>query len=72
MWKEKYTNLLQEFDLHRNKIIKGTAQIEFGSEFIPVKIEYNFRTNQFSVRRQEEIIERILMMAGTRHLGAFK
>ena len=63
IWKQKCVQLQQELSSYENKVIKGTAQIEFDSEFIPVKIEYNFRTNQFSVRRQEEIIERILMMA---------
>jgi hypothetical protein len=63
MWKEKYTQLQQEFTTYRNKIIRGTAQIEFGSEFLPVKIEYNFKTNQFSARIPEEIIEQILRTA---------
>jgi acyl carrier protein phosphodiesterase len=60
LWKEKYTKLQQEFSSFKNKIIKGTSEIEFGSEFVHVKIEYNFRTNQFSARIPEEVIKRIL------------
>ena len=60
VWKEKYNQLHQEFSPYRNKVIKGTAQIEFGSEFLPVKIEYSFNTNQFSARIPEEVIDRIL------------
>ena len=39
LWERKYNELHQEFDTYRKKAIKGTAQIEFGPEFIPVKIE---------------------------------
>jgi hypothetical protein len=60
MWQNKYKQLQQEFDTYRKKTIKGTAQIEFGSEFIPVNIEYSFKTNQFSAKIRQEIIERIL------------
>jgi hypothetical protein len=60
MWKEKYTLLQQEFRAFKNKIIRGATQIEFGSELLPVKIEYNFKTNQFSARIPEEVIERVL------------
>ena len=59
-WQNRYNQLHQEFDNLRNKIIKGIAQVEFGSEFIPVKIEYNFRTNQFSAKIEQELIERLL------------
>lgn len=59
MWEKKYNQLHQEYDTLKNKIIKGTAQIEFGSEFIPIKIEYNFGTNQFSARFPNEVIDRI-------------
>lgn len=41
LWKEKYTPLQQEFRSFRNKIIKETTQIEFGSKFFPLTIEYN-------------------------------
>ena len=60
MWKEMYTQLQQECSSFKNKIIKGTAQIEFGSEFIPVNIEYSFKTNQFSAKIRQEVIERIM------------
>ena len=60
MWKEKYTLAQQEFGSIKNKIIKGAAQIEFGPEFLPIKIEYNFGANQFSARIPEEVIERVL------------
>ena len=62
MWERKYNELHQEFDTYRKKAIKGTAQIEFGSEFIPVKIEYNFKTNQFSAKIPQEVIERLVAM----------
>ena len=55
-----YTQLQQECSSFKNKIIKGTAQIEFGSEFIPVNIEYSFKTNQFSAKIRQEVIERIM------------
>ena len=60
MWEKKYHQLHQEFHSYRNKTIKGTAQIEFGSEFIPVNIEYSFKTNQFSAKIRQEITERII------------
>ena len=60
MWQNKYKQLQQEFDTYRKKTIKGTAQIEFGPEFIPVKIEYNFTTDQFSAKIPQEVIERII------------
>jgi hypothetical protein len=60
MWEKRYNQLYQEFDIYRKKGIKGIAQIEFGSEFIPVKIEYNFTTNQFSANIPQEVIERII------------
>jgi hypothetical protein len=59
-WQNRYNQLHQELDTLRNKIIKGIAQVEFGSEFILVKIEYNFRTNQFSAKIEQEVIERLL------------
>lgn len=59
-WENKYNQLHQEFDTLRNNVIKGNAQIEIGSELIPVKIEYNFRTNQFSAKIAQEVIERLL------------
>lgn len=31
MWKEKYTQLQQEFRSFKSKVIRGTAEIEFGS-----------------------------------------
>ena len=61
MWEKKYNQLHQHFHSYRNKIIKGTAQIEFGHELVPVKIEYNFRTDQFSAKISQEVIERILV-----------
>ena len=61
MWEKKYNQLHQQFHSYRNKIIKGTAQIEFGHELVPVKIEYNFRTDQFSAKISQEVIERILV-----------
>lgn len=60
IWKEKYTELQHKFSSYKSKIIKGTTQIEFGAEFLPIKIEYNFSTNQFSARIPEEVIDRIL------------
>ena len=58
--KKSILSVQQEFDPYRNKIIKGNTQIEFGSEFLPVRIDDNFRTNQFSARIPEEVIDRIL------------
>jgi hypothetical protein len=59
VWKKKYNQLHQKFDSYRDKIIKGTAYIEFGTEVLPVKVEYNFKIDQFSARIPEEVIERI-------------
>jgi hypothetical protein len=55
VWKEKFILIQQEFASFKNKIINGTAQIEFGSEFLPVQIEYNLRTNQFSGRLRRSV-----------------
>jgi hypothetical protein len=60
MWEEKCTQLQRELVSYKSKIINGTAEIEFGSEFLPVQIEYHFKTNQFSARVPGEAIERVL------------
>ena len=72
MWKEKYTLLRQEFRTFRNKIIKGTTQIEFGSELFPVTIEYNPPTNQFSARIPQEVIERSVSCDTSRYEGGHR
>ena len=59
MWEEKCVHLQQELNSYKNKIIKGNTQIEFGSEFIPVKIMYNSTTNQFSANIPQEVVDRI-------------
>ena len=56
---KRCTQLQPSLDSYNNKIIKGITQIEFGSELLPVKIEYNFTTCQFSARIPEEVIERL-------------
>jgi hypothetical protein len=60
IWEEKCSQLQQQLNSYKDKIIKGITQIEFGSELLPIKVEYNFRTNQFSARVPEEAIERLL------------
>jgi hypothetical protein len=60
MREKRYTQLQYALDSYNNKFIKGTTQIEFGSEFLPVNIEYNFTTCQFSARIPEKAIERLL------------
>jgi hypothetical protein len=63
MWKEKYNRLQKELRNSKSngmKIIKGKTDIEFGSEFLPLTVEYNPQMNQFSARIPQEVIERVL------------
>ena len=63
MWKEKFIQLQQELRNSKSNemnIIKGKTEIEFGSEFLPLTVEYNPQTNQFSARIPHEAIERVL------------
>ena len=63
MWKEKYIRLQKELKKSKSnemKIIKGKAEIEFGSEFLPLTVEYNPQTNQFSAHIPREAIEQVL------------
>lgn len=63
MWKEKYIQLQKELRNSKSNemnIIKGKTEIEFGSEFLPLMIEYNPQTNQFSARIPHEVIEHVL------------
>lgn len=63
MWKEKVIQLQQELKKSKSnekKIIKGMTEIEFGPEFLPLTVEYNPQTNQFSARIPQEVIERVL------------
>ncbi len=63
MWKEKYIQLQKELRNSKSnemKIIKGKTEIEFGSQFLPLTVEYNPQTNQFSARIPQDVIERIL------------
>ncbi|MGH9985779.1 MAG: hypothetical protein ACRD8W_17685, partial [Nitrososphaeraceae archaeon] len=64
MWKEKYIRLQKELRNSKSnemkKVIKGKTEIEFGSEFLPLTIEYNPPTNQFSALIPQEVIERVL------------
>jgi hypothetical protein len=57
---KRYTQLQRDLDSYDNKTIKGTSQIEFGSELLPAKIEYNFNTRQFSASIPEDVIERLI------------
>jgi hypothetical protein len=62
-WKEKYIRLQKELRNSKSnemKIIKGKTEIEFGSEFLPLTVEYNPQTNQFSAWIPQEVIERVL------------
>jgi hypothetical protein len=68
MWKEKYIRLQKELKKSKSnemEIIKGKTEIEFGSELLPLTIEYNPQTNQFSAWISQEVIERV--MAVLRH-----
>ena len=63
MWKEKYIQLQKELRNSKSnemKIIKGKTEIEFGPEFLPLTVEYNPQTNQFSGQIPQEVIERLL------------
>jgi hypothetical protein len=63
MWKEKYIQLQKELRNSKSNemnIIKGKTEIEFGSEFLPLMVEYNPQMNQFSARIPHEVIERVL------------
>jgi hypothetical protein len=62
MWKEKAIQLQRELIESKSdemKIIKGKTEIEFGSELLPLTVEYNPQTNQFSAWIPQEVIERI-------------
>ena len=63
MWKDNAIQLQQELEKSKSnkmKIIKGKTEIEFGSEILPLTVEYNPQTNQFSARIPHEVIERVL------------
>jgi hypothetical protein len=63
MWKEKVIQLQRELKKSKSnemKIIKGKTEIEFGPEFLPLTVEYNLQTNQFSARIPQEVVERVL------------
>ena len=63
IWKEKYIRLQKELKLSKTngtKIIKGKTEIEFGSEFLPLRVEYDPQTNQFSAWIPQGVIERLL------------
>ena len=62
MWKEKYIRLQEELRNSKSnemKVIKGETEIEFGSELLPLTVEYNPQTNQFSARIPQEVVERV-------------
>lgn len=63
MWKEKYIWLQKELRNSKSnemKVIIGKTEIEFGSEFLPLIVEYNPQTNQFSAQIPQEVIARVL------------
>jgi hypothetical protein len=65
MWKEKAVQLQRELEKSKSNeiiIIKGKTEIEFGSEFLPLIVEYNPQTNQFSARIPQRAIERVIPM----------
>lgn len=69
IWKEKYIRLQQELRNSKSdemKVIKGKTEIEFGSELLPLTIEYNPQTNRFSALIPQGAIERVIAML--RHL----
>jgi uncharacterized protein YejL (UPF0352 family) len=63
MWKEKFIRLQKELKKSKSnemKIIKGKTEIELGPELLPLTVEYNPQTNQFSALIPQEVIERVL------------
>jgi phage host-nuclease inhibitor protein Gam len=63
MWKEKAIQLQRELVKSKSnemKIIKGKTEIEFGPQFLPLIVEFNPQTKQFSARIPQEVIERVL------------
>ena len=60
MWKEKFQKELRNSKSNEMNIIKGKTEIEFGSEILPLTVEYNPQMNQFSARIPHEVIERVL------------
>ncbi len=63
MWKEKYIQLQKELrnsKSNKMNIIKGKTEIEFGTEYLPLMIEYNPQVNQFLARFPQGVIERLL------------
>ncbi|MGH9953815.1 MAG: hypothetical protein ACRD5J_19535, partial [Nitrososphaeraceae archaeon] len=63
MWKEKTIQLqleLEKSESNEMKIIKGKTEIEFGSELLPLTVEYNPQTNQFSAWIPQEVIKRVI------------
>jgi hypothetical protein len=68
MWKENAIQLQQELKESKSNemtVIKGKTEIEFGSELLPLTVEYNPQTNQFSAWLPQEVIERVF--AALRH-----
>jgi hypothetical protein len=63
LWKEKAIQLQQELKESKSNemtVIKGKTEIEFGSELLPLTVEYNPQTNQFSAWIPQEVIKRVL------------
>lgn len=63
MWKNRFIQLQRESEKSKSnqmKIIKGKTEVEFGPEFLPLTVEYNPQTKQFSARIPQEAIERVL------------
>lgn len=63
MWKEKAIQLQQELEKSKSdetKVIQGKTEIEFGPELLPLTVEYNPKTNQFSAWIPQEVITRVI------------
>lgn len=63
MWKERYIRLQEELSNSKSdemKVIQGKTEIEFGPELLPLTVEYNPKTNQFSAWIPQEVITRVI------------
>lgn len=63
VWKKRYLQLEQESKNPNScgkEFLSGETVVEFGSELLPINIEYNLRTQQFSAWIPSEVTQRVL------------
>jgi hypothetical protein len=63
IWKGKYIRLQEELSnskSYETKVLQGKTEIEFGPELLPLTVEYNPKTNQFSAWIPQEVITHVI------------